>query len=67
MKLFNTLSHVFAVTGVLLIVCAFLGRFISDQTVFGDLIEGGMAAHSVMIGANTLLLLAILSNFYKEK
>ncbi|MDD5772658.1 MAG: hypothetical protein PHX78_04235 [bacterium] len=67
MKLFNTLSHVFAAAGVLLIILAFAGRFINDRTIFGDLIKGGVTAHSVMIGANSLLLLSIISNSYKKQ
>ena len=67
MKVFNILSHVFAVLGVLLIIYAFLGRFINAPSVFGYLIPGGMSAASAMLGANSFLLLAILANFYKGK
>jgi hypothetical protein len=67
MKVFNILSHVFAVLGVLLILYAFLGRFIYEPSVFGYLIPGGMSAASAMLGANSFLLLAILANFYKRE
>jgi hypothetical protein len=67
MKFLDTLSHVFAVTGVLLILCSVIGRFMNDRTIFGNLIEGGITAPSVLIGANTFLLLAILSHFYKKQ
>ena len=67
MKLFKTLSHVFAVAGILLMFYAFLGRFICEPTVLGWLIPGGMSAGSAMIGANSFLLLAILANFYKKE
>ncbi len=66
MKIVNTLSHVLAVAGILLVVYAFLGRFIGRPSVFGYLIPGGIKASSAILGANTLLLLAILANFYKK-
>ena len=60
------LSYIFAIVGVLLIICAFLGRFIDARTVFGGIIPGGMAASHVMVGADTFLLLAILVYLYKK-
>jgi hypothetical protein len=60
------LSYVFAVAGVLLMIGAFLGRFICAPTVFGWIIPGGMMASNAMIGANTFLLLAILAYLYKK-
>ncbi|MBI4633763.1 MAG: hypothetical protein HY742_07720 [Deltaproteobacteria bacterium] len=67
MKALKTLSHVFAVIGILLVIYAFLGRFIDGRTVFGYIIRGGISAPSAMLGANTFLLLAILANFYKKE
>ncbi|HLA27435.1 MAG TPA: hypothetical protein VJZ49_06025 [Syntrophales bacterium] len=67
MKNFKILSQVFAVIGILLIIYAFLGRFIGGNTVFGYLIEGGISATAAMLGANTFLLLAILADMYKKE
>ena len=60
------LSYVFAAVGIVLMVCAFFGRFIDSPAVFGRIIHGGMAASHVMIGADTFLLLAILAYLYKK-
>lgn len=60
------MSHIFAVAGVVLMIGAFLGRFIEARTVLGCIIPGGMSASSAMIGANTFLLLAILTYLYKK-
>ena len=60
------LSYVFALLGVLLMIEAFLGRFIDAHTVLGRVIPGGIAASSAMIGADTFLLLAILAFLYKK-
>jgi hypothetical protein len=60
------LSYVFAVVGVLLMIGAFLGRFIEARTVLGAAIPGGISASSAMIGADTFLLLAILAFLYKK-
>ncbi len=67
MKAFEQLSRVFAVAGVLLAVYAVVGRFINRPTVFGDLISTGLKASSVLVAANTLLLLAVLSYLYKKQ
>ena len=67
MKNFKILSQVFAVIGILLMIYAFLGRFISGATVFSYLFPGGMSATSAMLGANTFLLLAILANMCKKE
>ncbi|MBN1894824.1 hypothetical protein JW906_10030 [bacterium] len=68
MKAFKTLSWIFAGIGVLLMICAVLGRFISEPTVFGDIVPPeGMDATSVMIGANSFLLLAILAHLFKKE
>jgi hypothetical protein len=60
------LSYVFAALGILVMIGAFLGRFIEARTVLGCCIPGGIAASSAMIGANTFLLLAILLYLYKK-
>lgn len=67
MKAFGMLSRVLAVAGILLMIYSFLGRFIDRHTVFGYLIPNGMSASSAMIGANTLLLLAILAFLYRKE
>ena len=60
------LSYFFALAGVLLMIWAFLGKFIDAHTVMGRIIPGGIAASSVMVGADTFLLLAILAYLYKK-
>lgn len=60
------LSFVFAALGVLIMIWSFVGRFIDAREVFGKLIPGGISASSAMIGANTFLLLAILTYLYKK-
>lgn len=66
MKAFKLLSGVFAVAGVLLAACAVLGRFIYAPSVFGGVLPPGMAASSVLVAANTLLLLAVVAHLYKK-
>ncbi|MDD4870974.1 MAG: hypothetical protein PHR77_10475 [Kiritimatiellae bacterium] len=60
------LSQVLAVLGILLALVAVVGRFTYDTTVFGYFLKPGMAAQSVLIAANTLLLLALLANSYNK-
>ncbi len=60
------LSYVFAALGILIMIGAFLGRFIDARTVLGCCIPGGISASSAMIGADTFLLLAILTYLYKK-
>lgn len=67
MKAFGQLSRVFAVVGVLLVIYAVVGRFVGRPTVFGYLIPGGIKAASAIVGANTLLLLAVLTHLYKKQ
>ncbi|MDO8724113.1 MAG: hypothetical protein Q7J31_18075 [Syntrophales bacterium] len=67
MKEFKILSQVFAVIGILLMIYAFLGKFISGDTVFSYLFTGGMSATAAMLGANSFLLLAILTYLYKKE
>jgi hypothetical protein len=54
------LSNVFGAAGFLLLIVACLERFIFNSAVFG------ISAHSVMMGANSLLLLAILGHLYNK-
>ncbi len=67
MKAFGMLSRVLAVAGILLMVYSFVGKFIGRPTVFGYIIPGGMSASSAMLGADTLLLLAILAYLYRKE
>lgn len=60
------LFYLFASLGIVLVFCSILGRFIEARTVFGCVIHGGISASSVMIGANTLLLLAIIAHLLKK-
>lgn len=60
------ISYLFAALGVLVMIGAFLGRFIDQRTVLGFCIPGGISASSAMIGANTILLLAILIYLYTK-
>jgi hypothetical protein len=59
------LSYVFAVIGVFLFVYAEIFRFISDPTVFGNIYPLG--ADMVVLGANSILLIAILAYLYSKK
>ena len=69
MERLKLLSYVCATVGVLLMFCAVIGRFVQARTVFGGIVPswGGMAASSVMEGANTFLLLAVLAYLYYRK
>ena len=66
MKVPGILSHVLVVAGVLLMGYALVGRFTCDRSVLGFLIEGGMSASAVMLGANACLLLAILAHLNRK-
>jgi predicted acyltransferase len=61
------LSQALAAAGVLLIAYAVVGRFVDNPTVLGCIIKQGMAASTVLIGGNTLLLLALLVDAYSRK
>jgi hypothetical protein len=68
MKAFKWLSYICSGIGVILMLCALIGRFISRASVFGSIMPGsGMSATSAMIGADTFLLLAILAYLYCKK
>lgn len=56
-----------AAVGVFVAVYAIVGRFVYDRTVLGCLIHDGVAASSLMIVANTFLLLAILAALLGDK
>jgi hypothetical protein len=66
MKVFKIISYVFTAVGVLLLICAVLGRFIHEPTVFGDIIPRGITAPTVMLGGDSFLLLAILAYLYQK-
>jgi hypothetical protein len=53
--------------GILVAAYAVVSRFVYDQTALGFLIHNGLAASTVMIGANTILLLAILAKLFNDK
>ena len=60
------ISYIFTAMGVLVMIGSFIGRFIDQRTVLGCCIPGGISASSAMIGANTILLLAILIYLYNK-
>ena len=57
-------SYALAIVGVLMLVYAVVGRFISEPTVLGWLPPPGfpMQPKSLVIGANSVLLLAVLAS-----
>jgi hypothetical protein len=59
------LSNVLAVIGVFLFVYAEIFRFISDPTVFGNIYP--LEADTVVLGANSFFLMAILSRLCSNK
>jgi hypothetical protein len=61
----KTMSYVLAVIGVFLFVYAEVFRFISDPTVFGNIYP--LEADTVALGANGVLLMAILAYLYSKK
>jgi hypothetical protein len=61
----KTISYVLAVIGVFLFVYAEVFRFISDPTVFGNIYP--LEADTVALGANGVLLMAILAYLYSKK
>ena len=61
------LSQILTVLGTLLMLYAIVGRFLNGITCFGYVIPAGVSAQSVMLGANTILLLAILAYLYTPK
>ena len=61
----KALSNVLALIGVFLFVYAEIFRFISDPTVFGNIYP--LEADTVVLGANGILLMAILTHLYNKK
>jgi hypothetical protein len=61
------LSQALAVVAMLLAAYAVVGRFVYAPSVLGWMVRDGMAGSSVMMGTNTLLLLAILAELYGRK
>jgi hypothetical protein len=59
-------SMALAAAGVLVAIYAVAGRFIGARTVLSYVVPNGMAAMSLLLGANTLLLLALLANAYSK-
>ena len=59
------LSYILAVIGTALFVYAAIFRFVSGSTVFGYIFA--LQAKTVVLGANTLLLIAILAWLYAKK
>jgi hypothetical protein len=59
------ISNVLAVIGVFLFVYAEIFRFISDPTVFGNIYP--LEADTVVLGANGILLMAILARLCDKK
>lgn len=59
-------SMALAAVGVLVAIYALVGRFVGARTILGCFIHKGMAATSALLGANTLLLLALLANAYSK-
>lgn len=53
-------SKILAVLGILLAAYALVGRFVGGTQVLSSLVPGGIAAGTMMAGANTLLVLAVL-------
>ena len=61
----KTLSNVLALIGVFLFVYAEVFRFISDPTVFGYIYP--LEADTVVLGANSIFLMAILARLCSKK
>ena len=61
----KSISCVLSVIGVFLFVYAEIFRFISDPTVFGYIYPLG--ADTVVLGANSIFLMAILARLCNKK
>jgi hypothetical protein len=53
--------------GIFVAIYAFVSRFVYDRTALGFIIQYGVAPTTLMIGANTLFLLAILAKLFDDK
>ena len=60
----KVLSYVLAVMGTALFVYATIFRFVDEPTVFGYILA--LQAKTVVLGANTILLIAILVHLYSR-
>ena len=65
-KFLNLVSFACLLIGGMLMVYSVLGRFIDEPSLMGTFVEDGISAGSVMIGANTFLLLAILAKVLRK-
>jgi multisubunit Na+/H+ antiporter MnhF subunit len=61
----KALANIIAVIGLLLVVYAVVSKFIAGPTSFGYIYA--LDPKTVILGANTLLLIAILANIYSKK
>ncbi len=59
------LSYILAAIGTALFVYASIFRFVKGSTVFGYIFA--LQAQTVVLGANTLLLIAIVAWLYAKK
>lgn len=53
--------------GILVTVYAIVSRFVYDRTALGFLVQYGVAPTTLMVGANTIFLLAILAKLFDDK
>ncbi len=60
----DKLPCIVAAAGVLVAVVALVGRFYQANTVLGGVLPGGVAASSLLLCANTLLLIAVFMKLY---
>ena len=65
----DMIAKVCATAGILLMAYAVIGRFVYGPTVLGwvPYLRQGMAAGSAMLGANSLLLIAVLAKLFEKK
>lgn len=59
------LSYIFTAAGILLFAYACVGRFVGGDTVFGYIFP--LEAKTVVLGANTILLIGISLALYGGK
>ena len=61
----KVLSYILTVIGVVLFVYAVIFRFVGGTTVFGYIFP--LQPKTVVLGANSLLLMAILAYLFQKK
>jgi len=61
----KVLSCFIGVIGILLVIYAVVGRFVGDPSVLGFVFP--LETKTVVLGANTLLLIAIFMNLCSKK